>query len=440
MAMSDITKMMLWQAGLSVPGAILGARGDSQDAAANREISLINANANLLNTYGNYLQGAGGTAGYSAALDSIGSPLAHAQQRADFAKKRSFLFDGPGGGPQYIRPQGYMNSYLPSLPRFDSAKPFFSDSAMLASEMPYWQSVSALTGGKVAPGFQAAGYESQPAALAQYALNQSLYRDAYEKAQRDAKFEGMLTAQQQALNQSLQGGQQQKKKTPWWKKALGIGGMIGSMFIPGGGLIAGLARAGLGAASGALAGGTKGAILGGAMGGISSLPIKGIQNIPGIGSAPAAKGMSGLKNLATGNFMGTLPSKQIPFKTPVMTPQGGMLPQNAWAGVPYLQSSTPSWATNSMMNNQMTQGIVGKRLTWEDILQQTLNGPVSQLLNRGRQTNPGFPQPRLWPSHTPNSPGNYGGVWPQLGGTDNPYFQFSTPWFAQWLREKWGMQ
>jgi len=323
--MNDLTKMLLWQAGIQIPGLIMGAKGSGDDAAANREIQMANVGTGQANTLAGYYGQQ--TPGYAAALDSIGAPLGHALQRADFAKKRSFLFDGPGGGPQYIRPQGYMNAYLPSLPRFDSAKPFFSDEAMLASEVPYWQSISALTGGKVGPGFQAAGYSSQPASMAQYAVNQSLWRDANEKARQEMEIKALLSPQQQAVQQALQ--PEKKKGTPWWKKALGIGGMIGSMFIPGmqalGPVAMGLLRAGVGAASGALVGGKKGALLGGAMGGISSLPISGIQNIPGIGSAPGAKGMTGLKNLFTGNFMGTpqFPNRVNDAMSTALAKQGG---------------------------------------------------------------------------------------------------------------------
>jgi len=299
--MNDLTKMLLWQAGIQIPGLIMGAKGSGDDAAANREIQMANVGTGQANTLAGYYGQQ--TPGYAAALDSIGAPLGHALQRADFAKKRSFLFDGPGGGPQYIRPQGYMNAYLPSLPRFDSAKPFFSDEAMLASEVPYWQSISALTGGKVGPGFQAAGYSSQPASMAQYAVNQSLWRDANEKARQEMEIKALLSPQQQAVQQALQ--PEKKKGTPWWKKALGIAGTIGSMFIPGGTALAALGRIGLGAASGALAGGKKGAFIGGALGGVSSLPIPGITNVPGIGSGANAKGMTGLKNLFTGNFMST---------------------------------------------------------------------------------------------------------------------------------------
>jgi hypothetical protein len=226
--------------------------------------------------------------------------------------------------------------------------------------------------------------------MAQFALNQSLYRDAYEKAQRDAQVQGMLAPQQQALQQSLQ---PEKKKTPWWKKALGIAGTIGSMFIPGGGIVAGLARAGLGAASGALAGGKKGAILGGALGTVSSLPIPGIQNIPGIGSSANAKGMTGLKNLFTGNFMGTLPSTPMKGSTlagglqatvpnlPLMSygipgldmfnPQA--LASRQWSASP-APSVTPGYAFPGI--DEQGFGTKWKEQLIPKILQSTFTGPI----------------------------------------------------------------
>jgi hypothetical protein len=127
----------------------------------------------------------------SMALNSLQSPLSAANERGNFATKRAFLFGGPGGTPQYLRPgDPAVNAAMGTLPSFQSAAPFFTNEAMLSSEKPYWDAMSLTTGGRVKPQLAGAGYGAD-ATGTQDALNARSSEDA---AAYNARMQALLQA------------------------------------------------------------------------------------------------------------------------------------------------------------------------------------------------------------------------------------------------------
>lgn len=241
--------------------------------------------------------------GYQASGALIGNPLDIQGSRQDMALRRALLFDGPGGGPQYVTPGpsstvgGYMAQ---NLPRYDSAKPFFTDTAMAGSEKPFWDTVGGLTNGSVGPNLQSSGY--QGVGDVQGAISGGNAAKA-TAANLDAQNRMAQTNQTEAaIQQALGGGpngsaksSQKKEGGGFWKKLANIGllaaPIVAAPFT--GGTSLALIGAGAGAAQGALnGGGAKGALIGGAMGlASSSLAGKAMGN-------PSGYVKSGVGNVA----------------------------------------------------------------------------------------------------------------------------------------------
>jgi hypothetical protein len=217
---------------------------------------------------------------HQAAGTLIGDPLSHQKSRQDMALRRALLFDGPDGGPQYVRPgpQSTVGGYMAqNLPRYDSAKPFFTNEAMAAGERPFWESIGGLTQGQVGPNLGAVGYGNAGGGVqggidASNAARQSTAQAAGQARTNDQA--NTQSAVMSALGGGANGaaGQTQQKKGGGFWKTLGNIGLMAAPFVAapftGGSSLAMLGiGAGTGAARGLLnGGGAKGALTGAATG------------------------------------------------------------------------------------------------------------------------------------------------------------------------------
>lgn len=276
-----LVQATLMRGGMDIAGGIFsgvgqGKMNDAQIAAQNSR-DQVSALIAMLRERGNQAdsQAQNQRLGFQGAAAAIGSPLDHQKSRQDMALQRALLFDGPGGGPQYSMPgSSAIRATMGNLPRFDSAKPFFSDDAMAAAESPFWQSVGGLTGGQVRPNLPGVGYQGAGAQGTQNGLDTFNNDQASQVAARNASQTAQIDQTQAAINQALgspgSGASGAAKKGPgFWGKLGRIGlqvAPIAAAFIPGVGPLASMAIAGAaGGARGAMdGGGWKGALKGGA--------------------------------------------------------------------------------------------------------------------------------------------------------------------------------
>lgn len=250
----------IWAAIIQAGGAgLAGAAGASQQGKATELDAQQQKIATLMALMGDQSSRSG------AAMSAMGGPLDLANQRGNFATKREFLFGGPGGSTQWIRPgDAAVNEAMGTMPDLSGAKRFFTDEAMMESERPWWQGMSGLTGGKITPNLGAAGY--QGAGGVQAGLDAGAKTDANDYAQQRA-----------AIMQALQGDQAKKEEEKksgggFWSKLgkglLGVAPLIAAPFTGGMSLAAQAALMGGLGAAGAVAngGGLGGAALGGLTG------------------------------------------------------------------------------------------------------------------------------------------------------------------------------
>lgn len=357
---SDASKAALLSGIFNVGGSVLGTVGASKTAEAQRQTDQANALTQALlglqnqrndqNTFWPGLTQKG--SGAAAAL--FGDPLAIAAKRQAMAKQREFLFGGPGGTPQWIKPPSGSAVRMPDMPDFGGAKGFYTDQAMLQSELPYWQAISQMTGGKVSPSFMGTGYGATPAGFATGAMDKYSGAVQQDWANREKTSNDQINATQLAVQQALgqQPQQQQKKKTSFWKK-LGKGLLMAAPIIAApftAGLSLPLAMAvqgGIGAASGALTGGgVKGALLGGALGaaggampgghlaaGATRAPIGGLSGALGM-AGKAISSPKGLMSMGAGLLGGG--NSNLAYGTNLAL--GKYAPSlNSWS------SPTPTW-------------------------------------------------------------------------------------------------
>jgi hypothetical protein len=164
--------------------------------------------------------------GHGQVLAALG-PHDLARGRQDMAVQRALMFGGPGGAPQQMRGPGVGSQYQANLPNVSGAAPFFSDSAILASEEPFWNAVAGSTQGAIRPqGLAEAGFEPGAAARAQGRMTQfaddtqSAVQDrrSATRATLDHNNQMSLAALQQALDPIKK---DPNKGSPWWRKALG---------------------------------------------------------------------------------------------------------------------------------------------------------------------------------------------------------------------------
>lgn len=178
--------------------------------------------------------------GYGQALDAIKGPHELAAGRQAMALQRALLFGGPGGAPQYMRPSGVMSRYMGNLPNVSAAKPFYSDSAILASEEPYWQAIAGSTGGKVRPNFEGSGFNAQDASQVQNRMNTYADQRATDVADRESATRNALQRSEamsiQALQAALQQGKEKPKTSLWGKIGRGLlaGGAVAAGLLTGG--------------------------------------------------------------------------------------------------------------------------------------------------------------------------------------------------------------
>lgn len=276
------------QGGMGLGGSILQGvgQGKALDAQneANKARDQVDAMIKMLSIGQNQDQfnQTNSRLGAAQAGSQLGGPLDIQAARQKMALNRAFLFDGPDGGPQYSYPGNpEIRAAMGNLPTFASAKPFFSDQAMMSGELPFWQSIGQQTGGKVGPDFAGSGYAGAGATSSPQgsinAFNQGIQQT---QSATDAAGQARLAQTQAAIQQALGGnqagatGSPAKKKPGFWGKVGRVASQvapIAAAFIPGVGPIASLAIGGAaGAAGGALdGGGLKGALMGAGTGAAS---------------------------------------------------------------------------------------------------------------------------------------------------------------------------
>lgn len=279
--LDPMVQSALIQGGMNLGGGILSGMGQGQQSEAQlayqRERDQVEAMLAMMRERGNAaeFEATDDRLRNQAAGTLIGDPLSHQASRQNMALRRALLFDGPDGGPQYVRPGpsstigGYMSQ---NLPRYDSAKPFFTNEAMANAERPFWESIGGLTNGQVGPNLGAVGYgaaagSTQGGIDASNAARQTASANAQTARSQD------LANTQTAVMSALGGGANRsarsaKKPVSGWRRFLGAALPIAAGFIPGVGPLASMAlSAGAGAAGGLISGGgARGALTGAAFG------------------------------------------------------------------------------------------------------------------------------------------------------------------------------
>lgn len=330
--LGDRTQASVLDGAFRLGGGILSGMGAGKqnDAllAANKERDQVDALIRMLglNQNQDQFEETSKRLGMQSAGAQLGGPLDIQADRQKMALNRAFLFDGKDGGPQYSLPgpQSTIGGFVGNLPRFDSAKPFYSDSAMMNAELPFWQTIGQQTGGQVGPNFQNSGYQGGGAAQGSIdGYNKGVQQDqAAAQASSRGRMDQTQAAIQQALSSSAAGaagaGSEREKKPGFWNKlgrvAAFAAPVIAAPFTGGASLA--LIGAGAGAAGAALnGGGVGGAIKGGLLGAGTSMiggALSGggsptMSNALGKAfpnmSAPAGQLMYGAGQKATGGIM-----------------------------------------------------------------------------------------------------------------------------------------
>lgn len=320
-----LVQSTLLRGGLDLLGGSLSGMGQGRmseaQIAAQRQRDQVDALLALLRESGSRAdsQMVNQRLGMQAAGSLLESPLKQQNERQNMALRRALLFDGPGGGPQYVRPgpQSTVGGYMAqNLPRYDSARPFFTDSAMANAEVPFWETVAGLTGGQVRPNLPGSGY--QGVGEAQGRIDAASSSAAGAVAARNSALSDEMTNTRAAVTQAL-GSPAQTGRTGgrgrggFWR-TLGRIGAVAAPFIAapftGGSSLAMLGiGAGAGAASGALGGGGMRGALTGALSGAATSALPGMLR----GRMPRGVGFEGntdiIGRLAPGQGMPTpLPS------------------------------------------------------------------------------------------------------------------------------------
>jgi hypothetical protein len=226
-----------------------------------------------------------------------GDPMAMQRSRQQMAVLGSIL---PGLRNSAIDVPESMRKFMPTmsgglrLPETglpSDVTAFSSLPGMAGAEAQYWKQLSPHTGSM--PDLSKVGY-GQAGADAQRGMN--LNPGIFSQAANGAPPKG--------YEYDKKTGQLKKKGTPWWKKALAIGGSVvgaiatGGMSLP----IQAAVMGGIGAAGGGLVGGKKGALMGG-LGGAAAGAVGGLVNGPaqaGAGFARDAVNSTAQRALGTG--------------------------------------------------------------------------------------------------------------------------------------------
>lgn len=202
--------------------------------------------------------------GFGQVLGALG-PHDLAQGRQSMALQRALMFGGPGGAPQQMRGPGVGSAYQANLPNVSGAAPFYSDSAILASEEPFWNAMAGSTRGAIRPGpLQEAGFGAEAAktagdrmgAFADMTQAEDESNDLATRERLDADTDKSLAALNLALDQP-----QKKSGGGFWSKlgkgALAAGAVGAGLFTGGASLTALPAILAMGTAgvSGAFGGG-----------------------------------------------------------------------------------------------------------------------------------------------------------------------------------------
>lgn len=202
--------------------------------------------------------------GYNQVLGALG-PHDLAAGRQQMAVQRALLFGGPGGAPQQMRGPGVGSMYQANMPNVSSAAPFYSDSAILASEEPFWNAMSGSTRGAIKPGdLSEAGFEAGAAKTAGDRMTGFADKVATEDAAADTATRQRLDDATKNSLSALDMALANKKKSDgpgfWGKLGRGLlagGAAAAGLFTGGASLTALPAILGMGAAgvSGAMSNG-----------------------------------------------------------------------------------------------------------------------------------------------------------------------------------------
>jgi hypothetical protein len=284
----------------NIIGALLTARGQGKISKEQLQAELAKARAGI------YQAGAQNTLEHSLAreqqqrlgagqvLGAIG-PHDLAKGRQGMAIQRALLFGGPGGAPQQMRGPGIGSQYQANLPNVSGAAPFFSDSAILASEEPFWNATSLSTRGAIRPGdLSEAGFDATAASKAGNRMTQFADKIAGDDTAEQSRVRGALdNAQAQslaALDMALGKTQQKSGGSGFWGKLgkglLGAGAAAAGLFTGGASLTALPAILGMGAAGVGSALGSGNPLLSAGMNFAGGLA--GAGQLPGRGGLPPA--------------------------------------------------------------------------------------------------------------------------------------------------------
>ena len=301
--------------GANIVAALLAAKGQgkitdaqlAQALAAQKAGVHQQSGRNALDLYGQQSQER--RLGYGQVLDSLG-PHDLAKGRQQMALDRALMFGGPGGAPQQMRGPGVGSMYQAELPNVSAAAPFYSDSAILASEEPVWNAIAGSTGGRIRPSLEGAGFGADAARSAGARMNTFADKAGEEERGQDEWVRGQLGRSEdmsiEALNQALATGVQnpQKKSGGFWSKlgkGLLAGGAAAAGLFTGGASLSSLPAIlsmGAAGASGAMSNGNPllnaGMSFAGGMAGAGKLPGRDAfvnPTSPWVNSGKAVKGV-----------------------------------------------------------------------------------------------------------------------------------------------------